>query len=73
MVMLALILGGVPVSGGKDTKMIAVIIGAFTINVLSNGFLLIGLDQFAVEGITGAIFILVLVLTFKRIKGTVIL
>lgn len=73
LVMEALILGGIPINGGKDAKMISVILGALIIAILKNGLLLVGVNQFAIEGITGVLFIIVIALTYKRIKGIIII
>lgn len=71
-VMEALILGGVPINGGKDSRFSAVILGSFIIAILQNGFLLIGANKYAIEGITGVLFIIVVTLTLKRVKGIIV-
>lgn len=57
-VVLALIIGGIPVSGGMRTKIKNAVIGVLMINVLSNGFIMIGLPYSLVNLLKGVILLL---------------
>jgi ribose transport system permease protein len=65
-VMIALILGGFPLSGGSAAKLRAVIIGAFTITILSNGMILWGLDMNFVNAIKGLLFLVIIAVSYDR-------
>ena len=65
-VLIGLVLGGMALGGGAGVKFPCIFIGAFTQAVLSNGLILVGMNQYLVEGITGGIFIVVVALSFKR-------
>ncbi len=65
-VMLAIILGGFPMAGGSTSKMRAVIVGAVTSVVLSNGLIIWGLDVNIVNGAKGLLFIVIVAISFDR-------
>lgn len=71
-VMLAIVLGGFPMTGGDASKMRAVIIGAITITLLSNGLTIWGLDPGLVNGIKGLLFLVIVGLSYDRSKGKII-
>jgi ribose transport system permease protein len=71
-VLIALVLGGLSLSGGHTTRVRCAIIGAMTIAIMSNGFILIGTDPKAIEGIKGIIFIITVILSYERKKGQII-
>lgn len=71
-VLIAAVLGGLPLSGGAKAKIQCVIIGGLTIAMLANGMVLIGIPANAVQGIKGFIFVFSVWLTFKRKKGEII-
>ena len=71
-VLIALVLGGLSLSGGASCKLRCAVIGALTIAVMSNGFILLGAPQNAIEGIKGFIFIAVVALSYERTRGQVI-
>ncbi len=71
-VLIALVLGGLSLAGGASSRMRCAIIGALTVAVMSNGFILIGTPQNAIEGIKGLIFIIVVALSYERTRGQVI-
>lgn len=62
-VMMAMFIGGIPVSGGSGTKLYKIIVGAFTINVLENGLVLTGSSGAMTQLIRGAALLLVVFLT----------
>ena len=65
-VMIALVLGGLPVSGGAKSRYTAVIIGALLISVLVNGLVQIGVDTVMQQLIKGIIFLVVIIITTDR-------
>lgn len=71
-VLIAVVLGGLPLSGGAVSRISCAIIGALTIAVLSNGFILMGVNANMIEGIKGVIFIITVFLTYNRRKGEVV-
>ena len=71
-VMIGLVLGGVPLSGGVRSRSSAIIVGALITALLANGLVLCGINQYFVEGVTGLVFIVVVALSFKRTKGQII-
>lgn len=67
--MLALMLGGMPSSGGTKTRMSNAVLGSLIIIILSNGLVLWGVDVNYVQIIKGIIFLIVVSLTFTKSKG----
>lgn len=61
--MVALVLGGMPLSGGPRSRISAALVGAATITVLNNGLTVVGLDIGTIQIIRGIIFIAVAFLT----------
>lgn len=62
--LIALILGGMAINGGADSRFRSVIIGVFILGILNNGMVLMGLDTYPQLITKGLVFILVLALTF---------
>lgn len=62
-IMVAIVLGGMPLSGGPRSKISAAIIGAATITVLNNGLAVIGLSTGAIQIVRGVIFLVVVFVT----------
>lgn len=71
-VIVALVLGGMPLNGGEKSRISAAVIGAVTVAVLENGLTLVGIDVKSVEGITGILFIICVTASLKRKRGEVI-
>ncbi len=70
-VMIALILGGMPLSGGMKSRLSAAIVGPFTYTLLSNGLTLSGVLVSQVPMIKALIFLGIVVLTCRK-KGSVL-
>lgn len=68
-VMIALVLGGMPLSGGATSKMRSAIIGAITITVLTNGLTLMGANVYIIDGIKGILFVIIVALSYLRPAG----
>lgn len=65
-VMVALVLGGMPISGGPRTKISAGIIGAATITILNSGLAIMGLSTGNIQICRGIVFlVVVLVASFS--------
>lgn len=62
-VMVALVLGGMPLSGGPRSKISAGLVGAVTITVLNTGLTMMGLDTGQIQIIRGIIFIVVVLVS----------
>lgn len=68
-VMVALILGGMPLSGGMKSKVSCAVIGAFTYSLLAVGLPLIGIAPNMVFLIKAIIFITVVLITCRKKDG----
>lgn len=62
-IMVAVVLGGMPLSGGPRSRISAGLIGAATITVLNNGLSVIGLSSDVVQIVRGIIFLGVVFIT----------
>lgn len=62
--LIALILGGMAINGGANSKFRSVVIGVVILGVLNNGMVLLGLGTYPQLITKGLVFILVLTLTF---------
>lgn len=71
-VMIALLLGGLPLTGGANSKMMCAAVGAFSLAILGNGLILCGVDSKVVDGIKGAVLLVVVFATMKKKEGQVI-
>lgn len=69
-VMVALILGGMPLSGGMRSKVSRAVVGAFTYSLLDVGLPLIGIAPNQIFLIKAIIFIVVVMITCRKPKGT---
>lgn len=62
-VMMAMFIGGIPVEGGMKSKLYKLVIGAFTIIILTNGLMLCGASGGLTQLIKGIILLAVVALT----------
>jgi ribose transport system permease protein len=58
-IIVALVLGGMPLSGGPRSKISAGVIGAATVTVLNSGLVIMGVDTGTIQIFRGVIFIIV--------------
>lgn len=65
-VMIALVLGGLPVSGGAHTKFRSVILGVIMLSILNNGLVLLKVEPNVQQLIRGVIFLVIVALTTDR-------
>jgi len=70
-VMVALILGGMPLSGGMKSRVSAALVGAFTYTLLTNGLTLAGVGVSEVPLFKSLIFAVIVILTCRK-KGAVL-
>lgn len=65
-ILIALVLGGLPISGGAKVRFSNIIIGTLISLILSNGLVMLGLDTAMQQLIKGIIFLSVVALTINR-------
>lgn len=68
-VMVALILGGMPLSGGMRSKVSCAVVGSLTYSLLDVGLPMIGIPNNQVYFIKSIIFIVVVLITCRKSKG----
>ena len=61
--MVAIVLGGMPLAGGAKSKISAALIGAAIITVLNNGLMVIGVDSGVIQLVRGILFLVVVYIT----------
>ena len=69
-VMVALILGGMPLSGGMKSRVSCAVLGSFTFSLLNVGLPMIGIPVNTVNFIKAIIFIIVVLITCRKSRGT---
>ena len=65
-VMISLVLGGLPITGGMKSRFSAVVIGALLLTVLANGLVQIGASVVLQQMIKGIVFLAVISVTMDR-------
>lgn len=65
-IMLATVLGGMSIFGGHKSNVYSGVIGAFTVIVLSNGLLMLGVESSLIQGVKGIIFLAVVFLNSEH-------
>jgi ribose transport system permease protein len=65
-ILIALVLGGLPISGGAKVRFSNIIIGTLISLILNNGLVMLGLDTAMQQLIKGLIFLAVVALTIDR-------
>ncbi|MDD2504459.1 MAG: ABC transporter permease [Clostridia bacterium] len=71
-VLTALVLGGMPLTGGTKSKIQSAVIGGLMLAVLGNGLLLCGIDASLQQGIKGIIFLAAVYISIDRSRQAVI-
>ena len=71
-VMIAVVLGGFPLTGGSGARYSAPIIGALMVTVLTNGLGMIGQANAMGYAIKGLLFIIVIGLTYEKSNGKLV-
>lgn len=67
-VLIALLLGGLPLTGGATSRMSCAVVGAFSLAVLGNGLTLCGITPNAVDGIKGIVLVITVYATLRKKK-----
>ena len=70
--LIALVIGGLPLTGGDNAKIQSAVIGAITVTVLYNGLMLWGLDPGLVNGIRGVLFLVIVGISYDRSRGKLV-
>lgn len=68
-VMVALVVGGMPLSGGARSKISAGIVGAATITILNSGLKILGLDAGVIQLCRGVVFVIVVLVASLSYRG----
>lgn len=71
-IMMAIILGGFPMTGGDRSRISAAIVGALTVTCLTNGLGLWGLDAMLINGVKGLLFVAIVALSYDRSAGKLV-
>lgn len=71
-VMIGMVLGGNPLTGGSRFKLGNAIIGALIVTILSNGLTLMGLIPALLETFKGALYLLIVLMTYDKSKGVLV-
>ena len=71
-VITALVLGGVPLSGGSRVKMTGALIGSFSVILLRNGLIILGVNERVIEGIQGVVLLILVFLTYVKSKDGIL-
>lgn len=71
-VMMAIILGGFPMTGGDRSRISGAIVGALTVTLLTNGLGLWGLDATLINGVKGLLFVAIVALSYDRSAGKLV-
>jgi Branched-chain amino acid transport system / permease component. len=71
-VITAMVLGGVPLSGGSRVKMLGALIGSFSVIILRNGLIILGVNERVIEGIQGLVLLLLVFLTYTKSKDGIL-
>ena len=70
-VLIALTLGGLPLTGGSQSKIRAILIGALTLTIINNGLILWGVSASVIDIIRGIVFLSVVVISIDRGSGKI--
>ncbi len=68
----ALVLGGVSLSGGSKVKIYGAILGSFSVVILRNGLIILGINERIIEGVQGLVLLLIVFLTYVKNKDNVL-
>lgn len=68
-VIVALVLGGMPLSGGMRSKVSCAVVGSFTVALLTLGLPMIGVEPNQVFAIKAVIFLIVVLITCRKKNG----
>ena len=72
-VLIAVVLGGLPLGGGVKARIHAGVIGALILMILTNGLTMIGVENTWIGAIKGLVFLVAVIATFDRKSMSVII
>lgn len=64
-VVIALVLGGMPITGGSESKIRSALIGTLILTILTNGMTIWGIEEYPQQITKGLIFLIVLAISFS--------
>ena len=71
-IMIALVLGGMPVNGGAKVKFYNIILGAMTYKILIAGLVMLGIEPKTQQLITGIVFLIIVAVFADRDTGMIV-
>lgn len=71
-IIIAMVLGGIPLSGGTKVKMTGILAGALTLAVLENGMVVAGLSNDVMGFVKGIAFLTAVAMAYDRRPGQII-
>lgn len=71
-VIIAIVFGGMSVSGGASSKISAAILGTLIVTILNNGMILAGFGGDAQQLVKGILFLIIIAVSMKRDENTII-
>lgn len=69
-IMVCLILGGMPLSGGMTSKVRSALIGTFTYTLLANDLMVMGVDLKMINFVKAIVFLTIVFVTCRKRYGT---
>ena len=71
-VMIGMVLGGNPLTGGSRFKLVNAVVGALIVTILTNGLTLMGLIPALLETFKGVLYLLIVFFTYDKSKGVLV-
>lgn len=71
-ILIAMVLGGIPLSGGHNVKMTGIIVGALMLSVLDLGMIMVGLNDDLTGLVKGVVFLAAVAVSYDRKDGQII-
>jgi ribose transport system permease protein len=71
-IMISIVLGGNPLTGGSRFRLINSVVGALTVTILTNGLTLLGLAPALIEAFKGVLYLIIVLLTYDRSRGVLV-
>lgn len=71
-ILIAMVLGGIPLSGGHNVKMSGILVGALMLSVLEAGMILVGLNDDLTGLVKGVVFLIAVAISCDRKPGQLI-
>ena len=71
-IMIALVLGGMPVNGGAKVKFYNIILGAMTYKILTAGLVMLGIEPKTQQLIMGIVFLVMVAVFADRETGMIV-